>query len=64
VTITEQRHLVARAEALAGGAQTLAARLGVRSSTVYRWLNGTRRMHGMAVRSVEGFITETEARNG
>ena len=64
MTITEQRQLVARAESLAGGAQTLAARLGVRSSTVYRWLNGTRRMHGMAVRAVEGFITETEAGNG
>ncbi len=64
MTITEQRHLVARAETLAGGAQTLAVKIGVRPSTVYRWLNGTRRMHGMAVRAVEGFITETEARNG
>jgi DNA-binding transcriptional regulator YdaS (Cro superfamily) len=64
MTITEQRQLVAQAETLAGGAQRLAAVLGVRPSTVYRWLNGTRRMHGMAVRAVEGFITETEARNG
>lgn len=56
MTIQEQRELVANAEILAGGVTSLADAIGVRPQTVYRWLNGTRRMHRIAVRAVEGFM--------
>lgn len=58
MTLTEQRDLMAEAEITAGGLTRLARDLGVRPSTVYRWLNGTRRMHGIAERAVRGYIAE------
>lgn len=58
MTLNEQRDLMAEAEAVAGSLPRLARDLGVRASTVYRWLNGTRRMHGIAERAVRGYISE------
>ena len=63
MTLTEQRDLIQRAELLAGGLPQLAMAIGVRPSTVYRWLHGTRRMHGIAERVVRGYITEMEVGN-
>jgi len=63
VTLQEQRDLMTRAETVAGGMQQLALAIGVRASTVYRWLNGTRRMHGIAERVVRGYL-EQEGRRG
>jgi len=64
VTTQEQRDLVASASARAGGMAELAAALGVRPSTVYRWANGTRKMHGIAARAVRGYIEHGEDRCG
>lgn len=58
MTRTEQQDLMTAAEAVAGSLPRLAADLGVRPSTVYRWLNGTRKMHGIAERVVRGYIAE------
>jgi transposase-like protein len=58
VTTTEQIALIKRAEHLAGDVATLAAAIGVRQQTVYRWRNGARKMHGIAVRAVEQYIGE------
>lgn len=63
MTLQEQRTLMARAEVVAGGMQQLALAIGVRPSTVYRWLNGSRRMHGIAERVVRGYL-EQEAPRG
>lgn len=58
MTTTEQIALIKRAEHLAGDVATLAAAIGVRQQTVYRWRDGTRKMHGIAVRAVERYIGE------
>jgi len=63
MTLTEQHDLIQRAELLAGGLPQLAMAIGVRASTVYRWLHGTRRMHGIAERVVRGYITDMEVGN-
>lgn len=63
MTIAEQQQLIARAEQIAGGLPQLALAIGVRPSTVYRWLHGTRRMHGIAERVVRGYITDMEVGN-
>lgn len=63
MTITEQRQLVEAAERKAGSVTLLADHIGVRPSTVYRWLNGTRKMHGMAIRTVEGYLAERGGSN-
>lgn len=47
-----------QAEIAAGSLPKLAAMIGVRNATVYRWLHGTRRMNGMAVRVVRGVVEE------
>jgi len=57
MTKEQQRTLMERAEIAAGGMTPLAEAIGVRPSTVYRWMNGTRRMNGMAIRAVQGFVS-------
>lgn len=59
----EQRALMIDAENAAGSLPRLAADLGVRPSTVYRWINGTRKMHGLAVRTVRQYIAERTAKD-
>lgn len=58
MTINEQRRLIVKAQHQAGGAQELAAVLGVRPSTVYRWMNGTRRMHAISARAILAYLAE------
>jgi DNA-binding transcriptional regulator YdaS (Cro superfamily) len=56
MTKKQQQQLMTQAESVAGSLPKLADAIGVNSSTVYRWLNGTRRMHGIAIRTVQGYI--------
>lgn len=58
MTKDEQKALMEQAEIAAGSLPKLAAMIGVRNATVYRWLHGTRRMNGMAVRVVRGVVEE------
>jgi transposase-like protein len=62
VTKQQQQSLMRMAEQTAGSLPRLADAIGVNPSTVYRWIHGTRRMHGMAIRAVQAYIDNGRAK--
>ena len=52
----QQRALVEKAAAVAGGLPDLAKAIGVNCGTVYRWMHGTRKMHMISIRALQEYV--------